>query len=233
MVAKIVMAAAAKNLTPVILELGGKSPVFVDKSANIDVAATKLIFTKYFNNGQTCIAPDYVMVDASVHDQLVEAIKKQIAKNYKGDAAGSADYARIVNNRHWKRLMDVIERQKKTSGSKLEVGGSGKSETNFIEPTVFSGVKFADPCMEQELFGPVMPIIKINSIQEGLDYVNANEHPLAAYVFANNQKVIDLVRTNTHSGGFVANNCIAHFQNHKLPFGGVGNSGTGYYRELF
>lgn len=229
-VAKIVMAAAAKNLTPVLLELGGKSPVFVDKSADINVTATRLVFTKFFNNGQTCIAPDYIMVDESVHDKLVDAIAKQIEKNYKGNAAGSADYARIVNQRHWKRLMDVVERQKQVAGSQAVVGGTGNEKDKFIEPTVFTGVSFTDPIMEQEIFGPLMPIIKIKSIEEGLEYVNKNEHPLACYVFAKSQKVIDQVRNNTHSGGFVANNCIVHYSNHKLPFGGVGNSGLGYYR---
>lgn len=228
-VGKIVMAAAAKNLTPVLLELGGKSPVFVDKSANIETTASRLVFTKTFNNGQTCIAPDYVMVDASVHDKLVAAILKHIQKQYNGNVADSPDYARIVNGHHWKRLMHVIERQKAQPGSKLECGGIGKEEDKFIEPTVFTGVKFDDPIMEQEIFGPIMPIIKVDSLQQGIDFVNANEHPLAVYVFATKQKVIDFVRNNTHSGGFVANNCIAQFQNQKLPFGGVGNSGMGAY----
>ncbi|XP_069729809.1 aldehyde dehydrogenase family 3 member A2-like isoform X1 [Phaenicophaeus curvirostris] len=222
-VGKIVMAAAAKHLTPVTLELGGKSPCYIDKDCDLAVACRRITWGKYMNCGQTCIAPDYILCDPSIQSQVVDNIKATLKEFYGEDVKSSPDYERIVNKRHFQRILGLLE------GQKIAHGGETDEASCFIAPTILTDVSPESKVMEEEIFGPVLPILTMRSVDEAIEFINSREKPLALYVFSNNKKLIKRVISETSSGGFTGNDVIMHFFLSTLPFGGVGNSGMGSY----
>ncbi|KFU86274.1 Fatty aldehyde dehydrogenase, partial [Chaetura pelagica] len=222
-VGKIVMAAAAKHLTPVTLELGGKSPCYIDKDCDLAVACRRITWGKYMNCGQTCIAPDYILCDPSIQSKVVENIKATLQEFYGEDVKSSPDYERIINKRHFKRILGLLE------GQKVAHGGEVDEASCFIAPTILTNVSPASKVMEEEIFGPVLPIVPVKSVEEAIEFINGREKPLALYVFSNNKQLIKRVISETSSGGFTGNDVIMHFFLSTLPFGGVGNSGMGAY----
>ncbi|KAM8818950.1 aldehyde dehydrogenase, dimeric NADP-preferring-like [Rhynchonycteris naso] len=222
-VAKIIMTAAAKHLTPVTLELGGKSPCYVDKDCDLDTACRRIAWGKFMNSGQTCVAPDYILCDPSIQNQVVEKLIKAVKEFYGEDAQKSGDYGRMINDRHFKRVMGLIE------GQKVAYGGTGDAATRYIAPTILTDVDPESPVMQEEIFGPVMPIVCVRSLDEAIRFINHREKPLDLYVFSNNNKVIKKMIGETSSGGATGNDVIIHLSVHSLPFGGVGNSGMGSY----
>ncbi|KAK3792234.1 hypothetical protein RRG08_035989 [Elysia crispata] len=222
-VAKIVMEAASKFLTPVILELGGKSPVFIDRNTDLNVVARRLSWGKFLNAGQTCVAPDYVMCPKEVQDELVSSVKTAIDEFFTKDPKSSDSYGRIVNSRHFGRLQKLLE------GTKPVIGGDSDEKERFISPTVVTDVQFTDNIMQEEIFGPLLPIITVKDHNEAIEVINSREKPLALYVFTNNKSVREDIRQKTSSGAFVVNDTVLHGGLCSLPFGGVGNSGMGAY----
>ncbi|PSK99216.1 aldehyde dehydrogenase (NAD+) [Cecembia rubra] len=228
-VGKIIMKAAAENLSSVTLELGGKSPAIVDKQADLTDAATKIVWGKFVNCGQTCIAPDYVLVHQSVQIPFLEELKAQIQKMYDPSEKGiekSKDYARIVSTKHLKRLKHLMA-DAELKGAQLFFGGYVNEDDNFFEPTVITNVTDEMEVLQEEIFGPILPIKPYDDIEEALGYINSKPKPLALYVFSKDEKQIQEVFKNTSSGGVVANDCVLHFLQNELPFGGVNNSGIG------
>lgn len=218
---KAVMKAAAVHLTPVVLELGGKSPCIVDKDADIETAARRIAWGKLLNAGQTCIAPDHVWVHREVKDRLVVAMIKNIESFYGKDAQKSTDYPRIVGNHAFVRLKSYL------SEGKIIYGGQSDSEDNYLSPTIMEDIKEGSGIMEDEIFGPILPLKQFEEIKEVKDIINSAPKPLALYYFGHlNQKDILF---STSSGGVCINDTIMHIANHHLPFGGVGNSGMGKY----
>jgi aldehyde dehydrogenase (NAD+) len=230
-VARIVMRAAAENLTPVTLELGGKSPAIVSRNANIDVAAKRIAWGKFVNAGQTCIAPDYVLVEQPVHDQLVAAIGKAVEEFYGSDVQASADYTRIVNEPHFHRLEKLLH------DGTVAVGGQSDADTRYIAPTVLTGIGNDDPVMAEEIFGPILPVIAVQSVDEAISFVNdrssQGDKPLALYTFSESDAENDKVLAECTSGGACVNGTLLHISNPNLPFGGVGESGMGAYHGKF
>lgn len=225
-VGRIVMEAAAKHLTPVTLELGGKSPVIVDRSANIRVAARRVAWGKFLNAGQTCAAPDYVLVDKSVEDPFVEALVASVRSFYGEEPAASGDYGKIVNTSHWDRLNGLLD----GGGPQAVVlGGQGDRAARYLAPTIMRGVSWDDPVMADEIFGPILPVLAVGDISQAIAAVNAHDKPLALYVFAEDQAVLDRVVAETSSGGVGANLTVMQLGVPDLPFGGVGPSGMGAY----
>lgn len=224
-IGRLVMQAAAKNLTPVTLELGGKSPAIVDRSAKIDVAARRIAWGKMVNAGQTCVAPDYVLVDHQLEERLIQALERAIKDFYGDDPSRSSDYSRIINERHWDRLMRLITDNK----DKVVLGGEGDRQTRYLAPTILRGVGWEDSVMGEEIFGPILPVIPVEGHDEAIEMVNSHDKPLALYVFAEDQEVIDRVVDGTSSGGVGANVTLMHLAVSDLPFGGVGESGMGAY----
>ncbi|XP_056675635.1 aldehyde dehydrogenase, dimeric NADP-preferring-like [Monodelphis domestica] len=222
-VGKIVMTAAAKHLTPVTLELGGKSPCYIDKDCDLDIACRRITWGKYLNSGQTCVAPDYILCDPSLQGQIVEKVKKNLKEFYGDDAKTSPDYGRIINKRHFKRVMGLIE------GQKVAYGGNGDEASCYIAPTILIDVDPRSNVMQEEIFGPLLPIVCMKSLEEAIQFINQRPKPLALYAFSNNEQVIKKIVAETSSGGFCANDVIAHLGLHSLPFGGVGDSGMGSY----
>ena len=222
-VGRVVMRAAAENLTPVTLELGGKSPTIVDKSANLAIAGRRIAWAKYVNAGQTCVAPDYVLAHTDIADKLVDEIRKSVKDFYGSDPQRSGDFARISSPRHFSRLKAML-----TSG-KVAIGGETDEQQRYIAPTVLVDVTASDSVMQEEIFGPILPMLTVGSIDEAISFVNARPHPLALYVFAEDQKVNDKVVASTTSGGVTVNGTIFHMTGPFLPFGGVGESGMGAY----
>lgn len=228
-VGKVVMKAAAENLTSVTLELGGKSPTIVLPSANAKEAAQRIVVTKFINNGQTCIAPDYVFVHESIADDLVKNLKEQIPACFGGsdrNVAQSADYARIVNEKHFARLSDML-RDAETKGAKVETGGQLDFSQRFIEPVVLTKVPMTSRVMEEEIFGPILPVITYRSLDEAIQYINDRPKPLALYVFGTKNSEINRVKKETSSGTVCINDCAIQFLHPNLPFGGVNTSGIG------
>jgi aldehyde dehydrogenase (NAD+) len=225
-VGRVVMRAAAEHLTPVTLELGGKSPAIVAADANIAVAAKRIAWAKFLNAGQTCVAPDYVLVDERVEDALVTALAEAVTTFYGADPRQSNDYARIVNERHHDRLMKLLE-----SGGydATVVGGTGDRGSRYIAPTVLAGVKPDAAVMDDEIFGPILPILTVTDIDEAIRFVNDREKPLALYVFSSDDDTLEHVVANTSAGGVTLNHAVLHLAVPDLPFGGVGESGMGSY----
>jgi len=224
-VGKVVMAAAAKHLTPVTLELGGKSPTIVAADADLAVAARRIVFGKCLNAGQTCIAPDYVLADSSIRDRLVDEIVGALGRFYGRDIASSPDYGRIITERHHGRLMNLIG----SAGGRIVCGGDGDVSTRYIAPTVIVDPDLDSPLMVEEIFGPVLPIISVDSMDEAIRFVNDRPKPLALYVFTSTGALADDVLARTSSGGACVNHCMVHLLPDSLPFGGVGPSGMGSY----
>jgi len=222
-VGRVVMRAAAENLTPVTLELGGKSPTIVDASANIAVAARRIAWAKYVNAGQTCVAPDYVLAHKSIANELVEAIRTSITEFYGEDPHASKDYSRVISPKHFLRLTSLI-----TSG-KVAIGGQSEQAERYIAPTVLVDVDQNSAVMQEEIFGPILPVLEVGSIDEAIGFVNSRPHPLALYVFAQDNSVNEKVVAETTSGGVTVNGTIMHMTGPYLPFGGIGESGMGAY----
>ncbi len=222
-VGSIVMHAAAKYLTPVTLELGGKSPCIVHSDANIKIAAKRIVFGKFLNAGQTCVAPDYVMVHESVKEKLLLAIRDRIQEVY-GDPKASPDFARIINDQHFERICGLIDK------SKIVCGGDVEASERYIAPTVLSDVKILDAVMGEEIFGPVLPVLTYSTFEHIYKVISVlPSHPLACYIFTESNTVSNDLIQNIHFGGGCINNCVSHLGNEHLPFGGVGESGMGSY----
>ena len=222
-VGKEVMRSAAEHLTPVTLELGGKSPCIVDQTADIRLAARRIVFGKYLNCGQTCVAPDYVYCHRSVKDQLIKEVQKQIRRQYGKQPLHSSDYGKIINEKHFDRILGLIDEKKVVHG-----GGSDRS-TLRIEPTVMDNVTFSDAVMQEEIFGPVMPILVFDSLDEVIRRINSMPHPLALYIFTSDKKAARKVTARCGFGGGCINDTIIHLATSEMGFGGFGESGMGAY----
>lgn len=220
-VGKIVMEAAAKNLTPVSLELGGKSPVIVDETANIDIAARRIAFGKILNAGQTCVAPDYLLIHHSVKEQFIKAYQKALDEFFPNKDL--SDMPRIINDKHFARLTGLLVNEK------IIIGGATDEERRFIEPTVIDGVSPNAPIMQQEIFGPILPIMEFTHIEECIHYICAHPKPLALYLFTTNKQTEKLVLDRCSFGGGCINDTIIHLATPYMGFGGVGASGMGSY----
>ena len=222
-VGKIVMRAAAEHLTPVTLELGGKSPCLVDKHCNLEVSAARIAWCKWMNAGQTCVAPDYVLVDEDIKAEFVAVLQKKIQQFYGEDARHSHDYARIINERHWSRITGLME------GQNLIFGGQSELEAKYIAPTLIDEPDPASPVMQQEIFGPILPILSYHSIKDAIDFVNDRPKPLAMYIFSKNKSYSNTILSHTSAGNVCVNDGMMFMTNQDLPFGGVGTSGMGSY----
>ena len=227
-VGKIVMAAAAKHLTSVTLELGGKSPTIVDESADVGLAAENLMWSKHLNNGQICIAPDHVYVHANVKAEFVAQCLKALDKFYGAEAnrIHNPDLTRVVNARHTQRLAGLLA-DARSGGARILVGGQVDESQNYIAPTLLEGAAADARIMNEEIFGPILPIVEFNDLNQVISQINAAPKPLALYVFSNNKDRIAQVLGNTSSGGACVNHSLVHFAHGNLPFGGVNNSGIG------
>jgi aldehyde dehydrogenase (NAD+) len=222
-VGRVVMEAAAHHLTPVTLELGGKSPCIVDREVDIEVSARRIAWGKFLNAGQTCIAPDYVLVHESREAELLDALKRALREFYGEDPKRSKDFGRIVNERHHRRLAVLLK------DGEIVVGGEVDEAERYIAPTILRNVSSQAPVMNDEIFGPILPVLTIRDIDEAIRFVNARPKPLALYVFTRDPKVEDAVLSHTSSGGACVNATLWHLANSNLPFGGVGPSGMGAY----
>jgi aldehyde dehydrogenase (NAD+) len=227
LVGKVVMEAAAKNLTPVSLELGGKSPCIVDHDANLKIAASRIVWGKYINAGQTCIAPDYLFVHQSVKKELMELMKLKILEYFGVDPKASPDYVRIATVPKTERLVTFLKE------AHLVAGGDFDISTRYISPTIIDHVKEEDPIMQEEIFGPILPVMEFGELQEVVRYVNVHPKPLALYYFSDNKFNQGEILRTTSSGGGCINDVLMHIANDKLPFGGVGNSGIGHYHGRY
>ena len=225
-IGKIVMKAAAKNITSVTLELGGKSPTIVDETADIYTAARRIAWGKFLNNGQICIAPDYTFVHESKKEAFLTAVKKYLTTYYTADAAQAPSYARMVNHHHFNRVKGYVE-DAVAKGAKIEVGGNFQGNQDYIAPTVMTQVPLDASLMTEEIFGPVLPVYGFTNLTEVIDLINSREKPLALYIFSKNQKNIRQIMNNTRAGGTCINHNAVHFYNTNLPFGGSNNSGIG------
>jgi aldehyde dehydrogenase (NAD+) len=218
---------AAEKLVPVTLELGGKSPCIVDEGSNIEVAAKRITWGKFTNAGQTCVAPDYVLVHQKLKTQLIAAIQKSIVAFYGSDPLSSIDYGRIINERRLEKLEDYL-----SLGSVITGGEVNKNEL-YLAPTLIDNVPVESPLMNEEIFGPILPLIPFGHRQEALEIISKNNHPLSLYYFGNNRDNEDFFMRNVQFGGGCVNNTLVHLANADLPFGGVGNSGVGAYHGRF
>ncbi|APC80321.1 aldehyde dehydrogenase [Clostridium botulinum] len=222
-VGKIVMRAAAEHLTPITLELGGKSPCIVDKDANIDLAARRIAWGKFLNAGQTCVAPDYLVVHRNIKEKLISSIENYIVEFFGENTFESEDYPRIINERHFKRLEGYLKEGKIVSGGNTDINNL------YIEPTIIEGINFENRIMKEEIFGPIFPVIEFEDIDKVIDIVKNNPKPLALYYFSENKEKQEFIIKNISFGGGCINDTIMHLSTSTLPFGGVGNSGIGGY----
>jgi len=226
-VARIVMRAAAEHLTPITLELGGKSPCVVDSNVDIDQAASRIVWSKWMNAGQTCVAPDYVLVEEKFADTLLAAIKAKINEFYGDQPRQNQDYGRIVNERHASRLAALLENEN------VVIGGDVDVAERYIEPTVVMQPSSDGALMKDEIFGPILPIITVANINDSIAIINKRSKPLALYVYSNDTALQDRVLSSTSAGNVCVNDGMMFMANHNLPFGGVGNSGMGNYHGQF
>ncbi len=222
-VGRIVMAAAAKHLTHVTLELGGKSPAFVFADAKLKIAAKRLVWAKFLNGGQTCVAPDYLLVEKSIKEKLVEEIKKQIKKIYGDNPKESEAFVRIINPRHFDRIMKLLDT------GKIILGGDSDKDELYIAPTLMDNVSYDDAVMQEEIFGPILPIIEFDDLDWAIKEVKERDKPLALYIFSSGKKNIQRILHEISFGGGAVNDAVMHLTNPALPFGGVGESGMGSY----
>lgn len=222
-VGKEVLFHTAKHLTPVVLELGGKSPCIVDASANIKLAAKRIVFGKYLNCGQTCVAPDYILCESSIKDEFVAEIVKQIKKQYGENPLENKNYGKIINEKHFARLCGLIDK------TKVVIGGETNTETLKIAPTVMDNVVESDAVMGEEIFGPILPILTFDDFDIIVDELKEKEKPLALYLFTSNKKHIKRITTELSYGGGCINDVIIHLATSEMGFGGVGESGMGAY----
>ncbi len=222
-VGKIVMRAAAEHLTPITLELGGKSPCIVDKDANIDLAARRIAWGKFLNAGQTCVAPDYLVVHRNIKEKLISSIENYIIEFFGENAFESEEYPRIINERHFKRLEEYLKEGKIVSGGKTDISNL------YMEPTIIEGINLKNRIMEEEIFGPILPVVEFEGIDEVIDIVKNNPKPLALYYFSEDKEKQEFIIKNISFGGGCINDTIMHLSTSTLPFGGVGSSGMGSY----
>ena len=218
-----VLRRAAERLTPVVLELGGKSPVIVDSTANIPLAAKRIVFGKLLNAGQTCVAPDYILVQRGVHDELVAHLKRQLTAQIGDNALLNNDYVHMVNRKHFDRVMGLIDQ------NKVVYGGQADASTLRIQPTVLDHVDPDDPVMQEEIFGPVIPILTYDTVDEAIAFVGERPHPLACYLFSGDRAVQKRFLRAVPFGGGCVNDTVIHLATSRMGFGGVGQSGMGSY----
>ena len=222
-VGKEVLRRAAEHLTPAVLELGGKSPCIVDVSANIGLAAKRIVWGKYLNCGQTCVAPDYILCESSVKDEFVKAVIAEIKKQYGEDSLENKDYGKIINEKHFARLCGLIDKDK------VVIGGNVNADTCQIAPTVMDHVTYDDAVMGEEIFGPIMPILTFDDFDSVVDELKTKDKPLALYLFTSNKKHIKRVTAELSYGGGCINDVVIHLATSNMGFGGVGESGMGAY----
>lgn len=228
-VGQVVYEAASKNLVPVTLELGGKSPVIVDETANIKVASDRISFGKFTNAGQTCVAPDYILVNRKVKNELIQALKQSIHEFYGKDIQKSPDFGRIVNEKHFNRLSELL------AVHQNEISFSGKTDASerYIEPTILEGINPSHKIMQEEIFGPLLPIITYDDFDEALDIIQSKSKPLSLYLFSEDENTTHRVLNELSFGGGAINDTLMHLANPNLPFGGVGASGIGQYHGKY
>jgi len=224
-VGKIVMNAASQHLSDVTLELGGKSPAIIDNTASLSIAAQKIVWGKFVNAGQTCVAPDYLLVHEEIYAEFIEKLKGQIEDLYRNP---EKDLARVINSQHLQRLSQMFN-SALSKGAKLITGGQFDFQKNTLSPTVIEDVPVNSHVMIEEIFGPLLPVLKYDELHEALDLINQRPKPLAFYIFSHSKEDIETILTSTSSGGVCVNDVLLHFANHYLPFGGVGESGFGNY----
>ncbi|XP_059930764.1 aldehyde dehydrogenase, dimeric NADP-preferring-like [Gadus macrocephalus] len=222
-VGRLVMEAASRHLTPVTLELGGKSPCYIDKDCDLRVACRRITWGKFTNCGQTCIAPDYILCEASIQGKVVDGIRQTLLEFYGADPKCSADYGRIINPRHFNRVMNLME------GYTAVLGGQSDASQRYIAPTVLKDVPPHSRMMQEEIFGPVLPIVTVSDMDEAIRFVNEREKPLALYIFCSDKLAVKKMIEETTSGGVTVNDVMMHYTLSSLPFGGVGQSGMGSY----
>lgn len=222
-VGRIIMKTVAENLTPMTLELGGKSPCIVDKTANLEISAKRIAWGKFVNAGQTCVAPDYLMVDESIKDEFIIHLKEAIVSFYGEDPIFSPDYPRIINNAHFERLESYLK------DGEVVIGGEVDRSELYIAPTILDRVSWSDAVMQEEIFGPILPILTYQSVDDCIDKINLHPRPLALYIFTNNEELEQQILSEVSFGGGAVNDTIAQLGNHHLSFGGVGASGFGSY----
>lgn len=222
-IGKIVMEAAAKHLTPVTLELGGKSPCIIDTDINLEHTAKRIIWGKFINAGQTCIAPDYLLVDTKIKPNLVNVLQKCLQEFYGENPANSPDYGRIIHQKHFDRLVNLLK------CGEVIIGGETNREELYIAPTLLENVSLKDPVMQEEIFGPILPIIEYTDINEAITLINSRPKPLALYLFSQNKNLQKRILQETSSGGVCINDTVMQVGVSSLPFGGVGDSGMGSY----
>jgi aldehyde dehydrogenase (NAD+) len=226
-IGRIIYQAAAKHLTPVTLELGGKSPCVVDKSANVNLAAKRITWGKMINGGQTCIAPDYLFVHEDIKDQMIDALKKHIKHSYGDSPIDHPDYCKIINQRQYDRLKSYL------SNGEIIAGGKYDDAQQKIEPTIMLNPPTDSKVMTEEIFGPILPVYTFKNMDEPIKFINEREKPLAAYIFSGSAKAREKFLTSTSSGGASVNDTVLHISSSNMPFGGVGESGMGGYHGKF
>ncbi|XP_004598279.2 aldehyde dehydrogenase family 3 member B2-like isoform X2 [Ochotona princeps] len=226
-VGKIVMTAAAKHLTPVTLELGGKNPCYVDDNCDPQTVANRVTWFRYFNTGQTCVAPDYVLCTPETRERLLPALQSAITRFYGEDPRSSPDLGRIINQKHFQRLQALLR------CGRVAIGGQSDESQRYIAPTVLVDVQEAEPVMQEEIFGPILPILTVGGLDEAIAFINRREKPLALYAFSNNNQVVKQLLERTSSGSFGGNEGFIYLTLSSLPLGGVGHSGMGKYHGKF
>ena len=222
-VGKVIARAAAEYLTPITLELGGKSPCIVDKSADLEVSARRILWGKFLNAGQTCVAPDYLLIHKDIKNQFLDIMKKELLKFYGENPEESNDYVRIINEKHFDRIASLL------SCGNIITGGRTNREQLYIEPAVIDGITWENPVMRDEIFGPVLPVLEYENIDEIIEMITSREKPLALYLFSKNKSIWERIIKEVSFGGGCINDVIFHQVSYYLPFGGVGNSGMGAY----
>eukprot|EP01080_Neovahlkampfia_damariscottae_P005913 gene5913-9743_t len=228
-VGRIIMKAAAEQLIPVTLELGGKSPCFIDVSVDLKIAAKRIVFGKFINCGQSCIAPDYVLIPSKLKEEFIKHVKEYIDEFYSKEIQKSSEYSRIINSRHFDRLSKILENEK----DNIILGGNTDKNDLFIEPTLLDNIKFDSFCMKEEIFGPILPIIEYETGMDILEELRTKEKPLAFYTFSNRQTMIDYIQKTVSAGSMCVNDTISQYTKVELPFGGVGSSGIGKYHGKY
>ncbi|NWY35837.1 AL3B1 dehydrogenase, partial [Pheucticus melanocephalus] len=222
-----VMTAAAKHLTPVTLELGGKNPCYVSDTCDVTNVARRVAWGRFFNAGQTCIAPDYLLCTLEMQEKLLPALQKAINDFYGPNPRESPDFGRIVSDKQFQRVQRLL------GSGRVAIGGQTDEAERYIAPTVLVDVQPSDPIMQEEIFGPILPIIIITNVDEAIDFINSRERPLAVYAFSSDDKVVNRILEQTSSGGFCGNDTLMHVTLPSLPFGGIGNSGLGMHHGKF
>ncbi|XP_072722050.1 LOW QUALITY PROTEIN: aldehyde dehydrogenase family 3 member B1-like [Ciconia boyciana] len=226
-VGRIVMAAAAKHLTPVTLELGGKNPCYVSDTCDVQNVARRVAWGRFFNAGQTCVAPDYVLCSVEMQEKLMPALREAITEFFGSNPQESPDFGRIVGDKQFRRIRALL------CSGRVAIGGQTDEKERYIAPTVLADVLPSDPAMQEEIFGPILPIVVVANMDEAIDFINARPRPLAIYAFSCDCKVVNQVLERTSSGGFCGNDTLMHVTLTSLPFGGIGNSGLGMYHGKF